>query len=174
MRRRAIILVAVMALSLVTIASPAWAATFIVNRTADTPDANLANAACDVNASQQGNQCTLRAAIQEANDTNGADEIRFNIVSAAAVKTIFPTSALPTITEAVTINGYTQTGASQNTLAEGNDAVLKVQLNGTNAGPAHGLVIEAPDTTIRGLVINRFVGNGVFITGSGAKVLGNF
>ena len=156
------------------VASPVWAATFTVNRAADTPDANLANAACDVNASQQGNQCTLRAAIQEANDTNGADEIRFNIVSAAAVKTIFPTSALPTITEAVTINGYTQTGASQNTLAEGNDAVLKVQLNGTNAGPAHGLVIEAPDTTIRGLVINRFVGNGVFITGSGAKVLGNF
>jgi hypothetical protein len=107
----------------------------------------------------------------------GADQIRFNIVSAASDKTISPTSALPTVTERVSINGYSQTGASPNTLAEGNDAVLKIQLNGTNAGPAHGLVIEASDSTLRGLVINRFVGNGVFITGSGAtdnNVLGNF
>jgi len=115
-------------------AKPAQAATFIVNRTGDAPDANLANARCDVDASQRGNQCTLRAAIQESNDTLGADEIRFNIVSAASVKTISPTSALPTISESVTINGYTQTGASANTLAEGNDAVLKIQLNGVNAG----------------------------------------
>jgi len=158
-------------------ANPAHAATFVVNRTADTPDANLANAACDANASQAGNQCTLRAAIQESNDTNGVDQIRFNIVSAASVKTISPASALPTITEALTINGYSQTGASANTLAEGNDAVLKIQLNGTNAGSANGLVIQASDSTVKGLVINRFEGNGVLISGSGAtgtKVQGNF
>jgi CSLREA domain-containing protein len=113
---------------------PAHAAIFVVNRTADTPDANLANAACDVEPSQRGNQCTLRAAIQETNNTPGEDQIRFNIVSAAAVKTISPASALPFITETVTINGYSQPGASANTLAEGNDAVLKIQLNGTNAG----------------------------------------
>ncbi len=157
--------------------SPAQAATFVVNRNGNAPDANINNAACDANASQQGNQCTLRAAIAEANDTAGADTINFNIVSDAAVKTISPASPLPTVTEQVTIHGHTQPGASPNTLATGNNAVLKIQLNGTNAGPAHGLVIEAPESTIRGLVINRFVGNGVFITGSGAtgnKVLGNF
>jgi hypothetical protein len=156
---------------------PAHAATFVVNRTADTQDANLANAACDSNASQAGNQCTLRAAIQEANDTPGEDQIRFNIVSAASVKTISPASALPFITEQVTINGYSQTGASQNTLAEGNDAVLKIQLNGTNAGAVNGLVVQASDSTIRGLAINRFAGNGVLLSGSGAtgnEVLGNF
>ena len=159
------------------VANTAYAANFVVNRTGDAPDANINNAACDSNASQRGNQCTLRAAIQEANDTAGADQIRFNIVSAASVKTISPASPLPTVTEQVSINGYRQTGASPNTLAEGNDAVLKIQLNGTNAGPAHGLVIEASDSTLRGLVINRFVGNGVVITGSGAtdnNVLGNF
>jgi CSLREA domain-containing protein len=69
---------------------PAHAATFVVNRTADTPDANLANAACDSNASQAGNQCTLRAAIQEANDTAGEDQIRFNIVSAAGSSLLAP------------------------------------------------------------------------------------
>ena len=39
------------------------------NGAGDTEDANLANAACDVNASRSGNQCTPRAAIMEANDT---------------------------------------------------------------------------------------------------------
>jgi hypothetical protein len=63
------------------------------------------------------------------------DLIRFDIVAGtASVKTISPTRALPTITEALTLNGYTQTDASANTLAEGNDAVLKVQLNGIDAG----------------------------------------
>jgi CSLREA domain-containing protein len=155
----------------------AHAAIFVVNRTADTPDANLTNAACDVEPSQRGNQCTLRAAIQEANDTPGEDQIRFNIVSAAAVKTISPASALPFITEAVTINGYSQTGANANTLAEGNGAVLRIQLNGTNAGGVNGLVIQAPSCTIRGLVINRFEGNGVLLSGSvatGNEILGNF
>ena len=53
------------------VANTAYAANFVVNRTGDAPDANINNAACDSNASQRGNQCTLRAAIQEANDTAG-------------------------------------------------------------------------------------------------------
>jgi hypothetical protein len=161
-------------------ANPAYAANFIVNRNGDAPDANINNAACDSNASQRGNQCTLRAAIQESNDTAGADQIRFNIVSAASVKTVSPTSALPTITEQVTINGYTQSGASPNTLATGNNAVLKVQLNGANAGTgpnANGLVIEASNSTVRGLVINRFDSRGIVVEGfntTGNRVQGNF
>jgi hypothetical protein len=137
-------------------ANPAHAATFTVNRNGDAQDANLANATCDVNASQRGNQCTLRAAIREANSTLGADVISFNIpdnpnVAGLEVKTISPTRALPTITEQVSINGYTQSGASVNTLATGNDAVLKIQLNGTNtADLTSGLEIEASNSTIRG------------------------
>jgi hypothetical protein len=60
---------------------------------------------------------------------------------------------------------------------QGNDAFLKVQLNGTNAGSANGLVIQAANTTIRGLVINRFGGNGILLSGSvatGNQVSGNF
>ena len=154
------------------------AATFIVNSTGDVPDANLANAACDVNASQSGRQCTLRAAMEEANDTLGADTITFNIVSNASVKTISPSSPLPPITETVTLNGYSQPGASANTRAAGNNAVLKIQLKGTNAGEqAKGLAIEADDSTVKGLVINRFDGRGIVVEGlntTGNKVQGNF
>jgi hypothetical protein len=151
------------------------AATFTVNKTGDGKDRRI-NGVCD-SSRKRGEQCTLRAAIEEANATLEADEINFNIGGTASVKTIKPARPLPEITNPVTIDGYTQPGASENTLAEGNNAVLKVQLNGTDAGPVNGLVIQAADSTITGLVINRFIGNGVLISGPGAtdnKVLGNF
>lgn len=147
--------------------------TFVVNRTSDLADLNAGDGLCDT-AAQTGNQCTLRAAIEEANATAGADTIAFNIGGAAVVKTLSPASPYPAITEAVTIDGYTQPGSTPNTLASGNDAVLSIQLNGTNAGAdQHGLVIEADDSTVRGLMINRFGGDGVRLTGSGNRVEGN-
>jgi hypothetical protein len=172
----AVVLVA--AGTLVVGASPAEATTtFTVNKTGDSGDRNLSDARCDIS-TNNGSQCTLRAAIEESNDTAGADTIEFDISGAA--KTIKPASQLPTMTDTATIDGYTQQGASPNTLAEGNDAVLKVKLNGTNAGAdANGLVISASDSTVKGLVINRFGGDGIQISaGFGAtgnnKVEGNF
>jgi hypothetical protein len=50
------------------------------------------------------------------------------------VKTISPTSLLPTITDTVSIDGYTQAGAEPNdAITNANSAVLKIQLSGTNA-----------------------------------------
>jgi hypothetical protein len=162
---------------LVVGASPAEATTtFTVNKTGDGDDRNLSDARCDTS-TNNGSQCTLRAAIEESNDTAGADTIEFDI--SGATQTIKPGSPLPDITDTLTIDGYTQQGASPNTLAEGNDAVLKVKLNGSNAGTdVDGLEISGTsESTIKGLVINRFGGDGILITGSGAtgnKVEGNF
>ncbi len=108
-------------LTLILVANAA-AETFTVNNTADP-----GNGTCDAFG------CTLREAITAANDNPGADTIVFNIPG-TGVKTISPTSAFPSLAEAVTIDGYTQPGASENTLAIGNDAVLLIELNGTNAG----------------------------------------
>ena len=120
-------------------------------------------------------ECTLRAAMEQANYTPGADAINFAIPG-SGVKSIAPESALPTITEAVTINGYSQPGAQPNTKAVGSDAVLKIELNGADVPDGDGLVIEASNSTVRGLVINRWA-NGIFIDGSdatGNKVTGNY
>ena len=160
---------------LVAGAGPAWAATFTVNRIGDAGDRSLSDARCDIS-NNNGSQCTLRAAIEEANDTAGADAIHFGIGGGS--KAIKPASELPDITEAVTIDAYTQTGASPNTLAEGNDAVLKVRLNGSDAGvDADGLVISTSDSTVRGLVINSFDDDGVVTSvadATGNRVEGNF
>lgn len=148
--------------------------TFVVNRAADDSDLNLANDLCDTSA-QNGLQCTLRAAIQEANDTAGADTINFNIGTDGGLKGITPASPLPAITEAVTINGYSQLGSVQNTLATGNDAILRIRLSGVDAGAAaSGLRILADEVVVKGLAINAFGADGIRIDGSNNSIEGNF
>ena len=72
------------------------------------------------------------------------------------MQTIKPTSALPIITEAVIIDGYTQPGASPNTLAKGTNARIMVELDGSFAGSADELDIRASNVVVRGLAINGF------------------
>jgi hypothetical protein len=120
---------------------------------------------------------SLRQAILDANATAGPDIIAFNIPG-GGVQTIAPTSPLPTITDAVTIDGYSQPGASPNTLSVGSNAVLLIELSGASAGSgAVGLTITAAGSVIQGLVINRFSAHGIRITGAGATgnvIAGNY
>jgi len=74
-------------------------ATFDVNNNGDAADNNLGNGICDSSAAA-GDQCTLRAAIQEANILFGDDAINFSITG-----TINLTGALPDITSNMTITG---------------------------------------------------------------------
>ncbi|HEX8473050.1 MAG TPA: Calx-beta domain-containing protein [Pyrinomonadaceae bacterium] len=152
------------------------ATTFTVNSTGDGADSNAGDGVCNDGA---GN-CTLRAAIQEANVVPGTDTIAFNIPG-TGVRTIAPATALPTITDITVIDGYTQPGASPNTLPEGNNAVLLIELSGSNINTssgtgASGLVVNIGSSTIRGLVINRFsLGDGIGLNISGDnRVEGNF
>jgi len=119
--------------------------------------------------------CTLREAIDAANASPGADIINFNIAG-PGVKSILPTTPLPEITDPVTIDGYSQLGASVNSLAVGNEAVLLIEVNGTLAGFTSGLVLTSDSSVVRGLVINRFGFAGIEIDGSGENNLieGNF
>ncbi|HEX6625089.1 MAG TPA: Calx-beta domain-containing protein, partial [Pyrinomonadaceae bacterium] len=119
---------------------------------------------------------SLRQAILDSNASPGTPEtIAFNIPN-AGVQTIQPLTPLPTITDPVVIDGYTQPGASANTLAAGNDAVLLVELDGSLiVGGSSGLRITAGGSTVRGLVVNLFNGTGISLLNVGGNTIqGNF
>lgn len=144
-------------------AAAAPEAAFVVNTKADTDDGTCSAA-----------NCTLREAIHAANATAGLDTINFNI--AACLCPIIVSTPLPEITDPVIINGYSQPGATANTLNGANDAVLKIQLYGLTA-PAgtNGLVISAGGTTVKGLIISYFKGAGIWLrTGGSNTIEGNW
>ena len=125
-----------------------------------TPAAAVDFTVINTNASGPG---SLRQAILDANALPGADRIVFNIPGSGVQKINLAFNYLPKITDAVTIDGYTQPGSAPNTLARGSNAVVLIQLDGANADNLYyqqpspiGLWIAAPDCTIRGLMITRF------------------
>jgi hypothetical protein len=151
------LLAAVMAVSLILTARPAHADTFTVTNALDSGGGSL------------------RQAIIDANNNQGADTINFNI-PVQAVHTISPLSELPAITDPLTIDGYSQPGSEPNTRATGAiDSIILIELNGTNAGGADGLDIQASNVVVRGLAINRFANNGIRVNSdTGARIEGNF
>ncbi len=111
-----------------------WAATFTVTSTADSGPGSL------------------RQAILDANANPGADEVEFNIAGAGP-HTIQPVSALPALTDLVTIDGLTQSGANCSSWP----ATLQIVINGAQApNGTNGLALSGGDSTVRGLVINGF------------------
>jgi CSLREA domain-containing protein len=128
--------------------------TFTVTKTADTNDG-----ACDAD-------CSLREAIVAANARVGVDVIAFNIPGAGPHPIAPSTGPLPTITDTVKIDGYTQPGASPNTLASGDNATILIRIDGSALSPpARGIAICADNSEVRGLSITRFIGG--FGIGSG-------
>ncbi len=114
---------------------------------------------------------SLRQAIINVNTvaTEG-DRIEFAITNVG--KTIFPASPLPTLSEPVTIDGYTQPGAAVNTSTTGFAGNLPVRLSGARAGAgANGLLVAGGNSVIRGLMITEFSGDGVEISGSSGSVI---
>ncbi len=155
-------------------AKPAQAAPtiFTVNSAGDAGDG-----ACDASG------CTLREAMDaaDANDNpQETDLIEFEIPGSGP-HTIRPNSGLSIIQESVIIDGYTEPGASPNTLAKGTNAQLMIALDGSNAAGLanYGLVTDGTGgVVIRGFAINRFDGPGIGIGSTGVqsnvKIEGNF
>lgn len=161
-----LLLAALMAASLALAAKPAHAAeTFTVNNQFDP-----GNGTCD------SNGCTLREAIDAANANPNAarkDAIEFDIPG-EGVKTISPSSSLPDITDPVTIDGYTQPGARANTRAVGDNAELRIRLDGANPGTTGGLRLAANNSFVQGLSITRFHSALVILGTDNNKIKGNF
>jgi hypothetical protein len=141
---------------MISSATPALGANFSVNSTGNQQDSSTGDGVCDTDPAV-GDQCTLRAAIEQANNDVVKDTINFNIPTSDpgydAGTTSFriqPDSPLPVIGQPVVINGR-----SQPEFSTANRPVI--ELHGVLAGVAvDGLRITAGNSEVRGLAINKF------------------
>ncbi len=126
---------------------------------------------------------SLRQAMLDANANAGADTIGFNVSGAGCtggVCTIKPLTALPFLTSPVTIDGYTQTGATPNTNVAGAiNAVLKIVVSGVDDPNAEDndsgffLGTGSAGSTVKGLVLNTW-NTGIYVNAANVGVQGCF
>jgi titin len=121
---------------------------------------------------------SLRQAILHANSTpllNGSPNVVQFDIPGTGVQVISPLTPLPTASRSADIDGYSQPGATPNSLAVGDNAVLLIRIDGASAGAgAAGLVLAAGNSTVMGLDITGFNGDGVVAQAANDFVAGNF
>ncbi|MCP4570041.1 MAG: DUF11 domain-containing protein, partial [FCB group bacterium] len=133
----------------------------VVNSAGDAPDSDSTDGICATGALMPDGkpECTLRAAILEANTRHGHNTINFDIDEDPW---IFPSTPLPDIKDSVVIDGFSQPG---------DDNV--VLLGDLTRAETHGMVLDGESITIQGLDIGGFGGNGIFIRGSAMYTVGS-
>ena len=121
-----------------------------VNSDADTGDATPGDGIC---ADADGN-CSLRAAIEEANASGRPFRIDFAVAGKRAV-VLTPTSPFPTFQVPIIVNGGGE-----------------LEIDGSQAGTdANGLTIAAGGSEVSGVAIHSFSGDGIHIaSGEGSTV----
>ena len=144
-------------------------------------EARIAPATFIVNTQANAGAGSLRQAIINANSTTGADAINFVGSGLLHIMLVTP---LPDITEAVTIDGYTEIGASANNAVLGTNATLMVEIDGTLLSSGNGLVLGGSGgSVVKGLAIYGFGtgvngandnGNAILIQSNNNVVAGNF
>ncbi|HKD18734.1 MAG TPA: right-handed parallel beta-helix repeat-containing protein, partial [Thermoanaerobaculia bacterium] len=119
---------------------------------------------------------SLRQAILDANANPGLDTIAFNI-SGSGVQTITPGTALPTISDPVTIDGFTQPGSQPNSNGPrlGDNSVHLIEISGASL-TTDGLILGSGSdgSTIRGLVLNHWSGRDITLSSGSNTIAGNF
>lgn len=146
--------------------------------------------------SDNDGECTLREAITAANTdavsgaaanecaagSGAGDIIEFDIAGAGP-HTIQPTAALPQITSQIIINGYSETGAVENTnvAPAALNGTLMIEVDGQNIGggsAAFDFRTGSDGSELRGIVVNRFTGSAMEASGFGTAqnitVAGNY
>ncbi len=125
----------------------------VVNVNGDESDVNLTDEACDVDSGEDGEQCTLRAAIENANQSGIQSSIFFNIPSPLSTE-IVPVSPLPELLVSVDIDAQTQPSTP-----------VQIIGNGMQASAA-GLVFKGSRSALRGAIVAGFPGDGVVVSGA--------
>ena len=134
-----------------------------VTTTSDTSDGDTSSIVALLGNRGADGRISLREAITAANNTSNLDtftpdQIHFNIAGTGP-HTIAVTSALPDITDAVTIDATTDDSFAAN----GNRPAIVLDGNNSFAGDGLVLTSTADGSTIRGFVIRDFSGDGIEI-----------
>jgi hypothetical protein len=155
-------------------------ASIVVNTTSDIASGDTSSIYALLQSEGAG-PISLRDALTAANNepAGGLPIVIDFDIPGGGFQTIDVTSPLPAIANPVTIDGYSQPGASANTLSTGDNAVLNIELNGSGGGGgAAGIELGAGSSgsTITGLVIDGFANSGILIDGGagGDLIVGNF
>ncbi len=143
---------------------------FVVNSTGNGGDNDVNDGVCSTgNMVDDVPECTLRAAIQQANATANVSATPDNITFAIAgdgPHTLTPANPLPPINDPVVIDGRSQPGYAGTPL---------IEIDGSSAGSsASGLTINSGSSSVLGLAINNFAKNGILLaTGGGNTIQAN-
>ncbi|MFP4229316.1 MAG: CSLREA domain-containing protein, partial [Salinivenus sp.] len=126
--------------------------TYVVDSNGDADDDNPGDGVCETS----GGDCTLRAAIQEANETSDEDVIEFDIPQTGSFAVITPSEEF-VIEEPVTIDG--STSPEHPSSVDG----PAIELDGSSLSDSadDGIQVEASDVTIEALGINGFPDEGI-------------
>ncbi|MEY2444483.1 MAG: hypothetical protein QOE00_1063 [Ilumatobacteraceae bacterium] len=128
---------------------------FVVNSTGDGDDAAV-DGACQTTTA---GECTLRAALTEANAVGNAPVVIQFAIPGAGVKRIAVGTRLPLIdntTYGITIDGFSQPGTAVNTDPLVDNAVRLIELVGTGGNGIDGLIFIGSNSAVRGLVVHGF------------------
>lgn len=105
---------------------------------------------------------SLRDAIQKANANGGPDTINFQIAGTGVHTINVGSPALPTVTDAVLIDGTTQPGYAGSPV---------IEISGLSSGAgANGLTLQAGGIAVKALAINQFSGSGIRVNASGDTI----
>ncbi|MFK7918022.1 MAG: LamG-like jellyroll fold domain-containing protein [Ilumatobacter sp.] len=144
-----------------------------VNSTGDAADLSLSDGVCDTGANNTDGdpECTLRAAIAQANASTDRADIHFDIPTSdsghtAGVWRIEPATLLPSITTTISIDASTQPGYTTS-------PVIELYGNG-GAGDGFGLSGTSNSVTIRGFAMGGFASNDIQVFGDDHLIVGNY
>ena len=150
----------------------------IVNDNRDLPDHDPDDGILDADPDMDGDQVTLRAAVDFANEREGADAIHFDIEGGGTPKIVLENRELDpvgqgstfldggvTITETVIIDGTTQPGSGMVEITRTTEEFFASWEGDSLIGLEHN------SSVLRGLVINGNAGFGIRLGGQGQHVV---
>ena len=163
------------------------AMTYTVNDAGDQPDADTTDGLCDWDLGTAGPQCTLRAAIQQADANPGTDTINFSgagqsphplagFSGTPALGDTSPAAPCCAITEAVTIDGggattvtFDQAAAGPLLQSTAADTVIKnIAFTGGLSGPV--LTFSGTRAKLDHVTVHDTPGTAIAVSGSSASL----